>query len=438
MSATRATETVLSGWGNFAKASALVYAPVTSDECRSLLGQQLIARGAGRSYGDSALSSTVISTAYLNQFISFDAQLGVLSAQAGVSLDEILQLSIPKGWFLSVTPGTAAVTLGGAIASDVHGKNHHQDGTFCNHIVSIELLTGDGEIVVCSPEIEPELFRATCGGMGLTGIIISATLRLMPIQSTMIKQTAIKATGFEDICEKLAEYCDYKYSVAWIDCLKQGKGLGRSILFLGEHAATGDLCYRKKEPNSVPFYGPSFLLSASLMRLFNEFYFGRFAAESESIIPLYRYFYPLDAINNWNRLYGRKGFIQYQFVLPEHQSREGLQLLFNKITESGLGSFLAVIKRFGPANSNLLTFPMHGFTISLDFKICSRLFTLLSTLDIEIAALGGRVYLTKDSVLSETIFKKMYVNWEHFQAVRERYGAMDRFSSLQSRRLGLS
>ncbi|MDA9634165.1 FAD-binding oxidoreductase [Pseudomonadota bacterium] len=430
----------ISGWGNYPKQEAKILTPSSFTKLQAVIQQEksLIARGMGRSYGDSANADKVLQTSYCNHFIEFDDKTGRLIAEAGITLREILKVTVPKGWFLPVTPGTSYVTLGGAIASDVHGKNHHIDGTFGQHVESINLVLGTGEVIVASQAENIELFHATCGGMGLTGVIISVTMQLTPIRSSSINQKTIKAECIEAACEAFEDNSSATYSVAWIDCLAKGKRLGRSALILGEHAESGGLELDTKDPISVPFNTPSALLNSLTMKTFNSAYWHKAKHNHRQIVPLTPYFYPLDAIGNWNKLYGKSGFLQYQCVIPKCDGIANMRKLLTKIVESGEVPFLAVLKQFGKANDNLLSFPAEGYTLALDFKLTASTITTLHGLDELVLGMGGRVYLSKDAVMQEATFKLTYPKWEVFESVREKYGAIGKFSSAQSKRLGLA
>lgn len=427
------------GWGRYPTIDAEVILPSTRSEwIEAVQKHSSIARGLGRSYGDSANNRTVLQTNHIDHYIAFDGVNGLLACEAGVSINEILRLIVPRKWFIPVTPGTSHVTIGGAIASDVHGKNHHLCGTFTQYVQSMELLLGTGEIVKTSPSCLPELFHATCGGMGLTGIILSATIKLKPILSSEINQTMIKASCLESAIEQFETYESSPYSVAWIDCLATGKGLGRSLLMLGEHATEGSLVVSQKRPTNVPINLPTNVLNAYSIKTFNTLYFAKSLNQiSKNKLSFETYFYPLDKLSNWNRLYGKQGFIQYQFVIPKQAGLLGLQDILQRIAHSGRGSFLAVLKTFGEQNQNLLSFPREGYTLALDFKADEATFQLVRSLDEVVLGYGGRIYLTKDALMTEKTFKQSYSKWQEFEEVRARYSALGKFSSSQSRRLGL-
>lgn len=427
--------TKLTSWGKHPIIDANIISPHKQD--LTSLNIEGIARGLGRSYGDSALSEQVIELKKLAYFIGFDEKEGLLHCEAGVTLDEILKVFVPKGWFLSVTPGTKFVTVGGAIASDVHGKNHHIEGSFSDHVESFLLVQKD-TLLTCSRDENSDLFHATCGGMGLTGIITEATFKLKAIKSAYINQKTVKAKNLDMALKLFDKYEDYTYSVAWIDCLSTGDNLGRSLLMLGEHALSGELKPHQDGKLNMPCDMPSFLLNKYTIQAFNSAYFNKqLRAEINNTVHYEPFFYPLDGINNWNRMYGKKGFTQYQFVIPMEAGKEGLTEILNAIAESKQGSFLAVLKVFGNGNKNLLSFPMRGYTLALDFKLNDKLFELLDRLDIIVRKYDGRLYLSKDVRMSEYMFKTSYPQWEEFQKLREQHGVGKLYHSLQSSRIGL-
>lgn len=432
--------TEICGWGRYPKQDAQLLKPSTSKLLASISKQEnsFIARGMGRSYGDSAIAPKVLQTTYINHFIEFDERNGKLTVEAGITLNEILKVIVPKGWFLPVTPGTSYSTVGGAIASDVHGKNHHIAGTFGQHVCSLSILLATGEVLITSSEHHADLFHATCGGMGLTGIILSATIQLIPIKSSYINQKTIKADCIEAACEAFENNNGSTYSVAWIDCLSRGKSLGRSVLMLGEHAEQGELEIDVGQKVSVPFTTPAALLNSFTMKVFNTAYWHKSKHSLRQVVPIMPYFYPLDGIGKWNMLYGKKGFLQFQFVLPKSDGVTNMRNLLTEITNSGEGSFLAVLKQFGNANDNFLSFPTEGYTLALDFKLTESTLRTVRKLEDIVVDMGGRIYLTKDAVMKEKTFKATYPNWEKFESVREQYGAIGKFSSTQSQRLGLA
>ncbi len=427
--------TKITSWGKYPSIDAKLITPPTP---KSLSKQQTgISRGLGRSYGDSALAKNIIVSERLNHFISFDNETGLLCCEAGVSLHDILTTLVTKGWFLPVTPGTKFVTVGGAIASDVHGKNHHLEGSFSDHVTSLTLIINGNEIT-CSREDNPDLFYATCGGMGLTGIITEATFKLKPIKSAYINQKVVKAKNLETALALFEQYKEATYSVAWIDCLATGDDLGRSLLMFGEHAEKGRLTTHKDGLLNMPCDMPSFLLNQYTIQAFNSAYYNKqLKEEVNNTVHYDPFFYPLDGIHNWNRMYGSNGFTQYQFVIPKEAGKEGLTEILAAIAESKQGSFLAVLKVLGEGNNNHLSFPMQGYTLALDFKINDKLFELLDRLDVIVKKYQGRLYLAKDARMSEQMFKAGYPQWQEFQKIRKKYAADKLYNSLQSTRIGL-
>lgn len=428
-------------WGRFPRVDAEEVSPRNEADAQDFINHTsgVTPRGLGRSYGDSSLGKNLVNTRNLDHLIDFDEETGLLTCQSGVSLDEILRVFVPRGWFLPVTPGTKFITVGGAIACDVHGKNHHVEGTFADHVTSLKLLVGGGEVLETSPSLHADLFRATCGGMGLTGLILEATFRLKKINSSHIVETTYKCANLDEVISRFEETKDATYSVAWIDCLATGNNLGRSLLMVGEHAQQGPLEAHDNKAIPVPFDFPAFLMNKFTMTVFNWLYFNKALRKKHTrTIPYQPFFYPLDVARDWNRLYGKPGFTQYQFVLPFSSGVEGLREVLNLIAQSGKGSMLAVLKVFGEKNDNVLSFPTAGYTLALDFKVEDSVFPLLEKLDAAVLRHGGRLYLTKDSRMSEKTFKQSYPRWEEFESTRGRYGVDGLYTSLQSQRLGLA
>jgi len=435
------TSTSLAGWGQWPTVDAEVDRIRDLDHLAAAVrSAPLIPRGLGRSYGDSSLGSHVADLTGLDNLIQFDDATGVLTCQAGVSLAEVLAVFVPRGWFLPVTPGTRFVTVGGAIASDVHGKNHHVAGSFSDHVDSFRLMTATGELLPVSRTEHPDLFRATCGGMGLTGVIVEATFRMQPIRSRNIDETVIKTPHLAAALDAFDAYGAATYSVAWIDLCATGQHLGRSLLMVGEHATDGDLTAVPRQPRAdLPISAPTFALNRFTVRAFNRLYYERIRGEiTEHRVGIEPFFYPLDAINNWNRLYGHRGFLQYQFVIPQDAGREPVIEAVNRIAQSGLASPLAVLKQFGPGNDNFLSFPRAGYTLAVDVQATDDALRLCDALDSVVTAAGGRVYLTKDARMSRETFVAGYPDLGSFEVVREKYGASGHFVSAQSQRLGIA
>lgn len=429
----------ISGWGRYPKIDAQIHIAQTREQISTLVlnTDNILARGLGRSYGDSSLSQNILHTAYLDHFLAFDEGTGLLKCSSGVSLAQIIKCFLPRGWFLPVTPGTAFVTIGGAIASDVHGKNHSIHGSFSEYITELELLLGNGETVLCSPLEKPELFHATCGGMGLTGIILTATIRLKPTVSSNILQTTIKIADIDALFSAFEEYAQASYCVAWIDGLRRGKNLGRGIFMRGEHAEDNIQSVQPPKGHSLPLIIPFNSINTVNIRLFNTLYYTIKKAQYRKKINFESFFYPLDGLSNWNYLYGASGFIQYQFVLPDHSSLQGVRDILEFIQNSGCSPCLIVIKKLGEENLNYLSFPMKGYTLAIDFKASPAVLTLLNQLDTLVLKYGGRLYLTKDARMSAWMFKEGYPRWEAFENVRAKYHALGKFTSSLSLRIGL-
>ena len=444
----------LASWGKYPVVDTVVKSPKTESALAACLAESksAIGRGLGRSYGDSALNDTcVVSSLRLNLMESFDESSGVLVAEAGVSLADILEAFVPRGWFLPVTPGTKFVTLGGAIAADVHGKNHHVAGSFSRHVLWFDLWTPALGLVRCSRAENADIFHATAGGHGLTGFILRAAVKLERIASAFIAQRTVKAGNLDGIMEAFERYAALPFSVAWIDCLKTGAGLGRSIFMGGRFAAPEDIPAKhlrrpfeplKPRALSVSVNFPAFALNPLSVRAFNALYYGRAPQVVSANIATYNsFFYPLDAIRDWSRIYGKRGFTQYQFVLPLESAAEGLPKVLRTIAESGQGSFLAVLKLFGKQEefAGNISFPREGYTLALDFPINGKLFPLLDRLDALVLDYGGRHYLAKDARMKAYVFAKGYGDaLRQFMAVKSRLDPQGILASAQSRRLGLT
>lgn len=430
----------LHSWGNYPRVDSTIFDYTDERDLYDIMQNHhdIIPYGNGRSYGDSALNTNIIHTIKHKYFLSFDKNSGILHCESGVLLSEILDVFVPRGWFLSATPGTKLITVGGAIAADVHGKNHHVVGSFSDVVVSLRLVMPDGRSIECSHTENRELFRATCGGMGLTGVITDARIRLQPIRSAFIDQVSVKTKNLRETFEAFEAYKNFTYSVAWIDCLAAGENLGRGILTVGEHATDGNLVYNSGAKLAVPIDLPSMTLNKFSVKAFNMLYYAKAkSGVSRQKVSIDNFFYPLDAIGHWNRIYGTNGFLQYQFVLPKEESYTGLQKILGKINSAGKGSFLVVLKLFGKGNDNYLSFPMEGYTLALDFKIEPELFPLLDTLDEIVLTHGGRFYLAKDSRITKEVFEQGYPHIETFRTLRKEYKLHETLQSLQSKRIGI-
>ena len=440
----------LSGWGRYPRELADTIRPLTVEQARPPLEGPMISRGQGRSYGDAAMLShgLVMLTENLSRFLSFDEKSGLLRTEAGTTLDEILQRFVPQGWFPSVVPGTKSVSLGGAVAADIHGKNHHRDGPFGDSVIDFDIVLADGTQRTCSRENDSDLFWATVGGMGLTGIVTNVTLKLARIETPYVIAQHHQARNLDQSLEMLdSPVWDDHYTVAWLDCLAKGASLGRSILMRGHHARLEELPKqlrerlppRRRSQHDLRFDFPSWFLNPFAVRAFNEVYYRwQGFRQSPFVCDYESFFFPLDRIGNWNRMYGKRGFVQYQCVLPLAESRRGLRLLLGETVKSGGASFLAVLKRFGPEGKGFLSFPHEGYTLTLDFALGDpRLFPFLERLDQIVVKHGGRIYLAKDARLQAGVFREMYPRLENWLRIKAEVDPRNRFDSDLARRLGL-
>jgi FAD/FMN-containing dehydrogenase len=444
----------LSGWGNCPVEECEVYRPERVSELIEIVREahqpHLIARGLGRSYGDAALNrgSGVVQSDRLDRMLDFDPGTGILTCEAAVSLAEIIEAFLPRGFFFPVTPGTKFCTLGGAIAADVHGKNHHKSGSMSAHLIDFRLVTARGEILTCSRDQHPDLFWATIGGMGLTGAVVEARVRLRRVETAYMRVDYEKARDLDVVLERCAASDDdYDYGVAWIDCLSRGRSMGRSVLMRANHALPEDLdgagaralrgLPRRLKPR-VPFMLPNATLNLWTMSVFNEVYY-RSHRSGRVIRDCDTYFYPLDAVHGWNRVYGRRGVLQYQFALPAQTSREALVEILGILTSSHRTSFLTVLKSFGAESQGLLSFPRPGFTLSLDLPHTGDdLIAQLHRFDQIVARHGGRIYLAKDVCLRPELVGEMYPRLARFREIKAKVDPEFRFSSSQARRLGIA
>lgn len=418
----------LQSWGRYPRVEQQVQAVAWRDQALPRVeGGTILPYGKGRSYGDSCLNGggTVLSTTLLDRFISFDPATGVLRCEAGVTLEEILRLVTWQGWFLPVTPGTKFVTVGGAIANDVHGKNHHRAGTFGRHVLRFELLRSDGQRLLCSPTENADWYRATIGGLGLTGLIVWAEVQLRRMSNPYILNETIRFRNLDEFFElSRASDADYEYVVAWVDCLRTGKSLGRGHFFRGNHAPPQfDAVPLKRSHLSrrhglvVPFELPGWVLNPLTVRAFNFVYYHKqLRKRSEQLVHYDPFFYPLDSVHAWNRIYGRRGFLQFQCVVPFDRGDGAIRGILEEIGRSGLGSFLAVLKTFGDVPSpGMMSFPRPGVTLALDFANSGRkTHALFARLDQLTREYGGAVYPAKDALMSPESFAAYFPKREEF------------------------
>ena len=443
----------LSGWGNYPVESCHVSRPETEGALRKVVlrGEQptYISRGLGRAYGDSALNrdqGVILQTAQ-DRLLAFDAQHGRLVCEAGVSFAEIIEVFLPRGWALPTTPGTKFVTVGGAIAADVHGKNHHGDGSLGNYVIELQLLTATGQVLDCSRDENPDIFWATIGGMGLTGCIVSATIQLVPVETAHLHVDYHRTANLGATLECFAATNrDHRFSVAWIDCLGRGNALGRSVVMLGNYAPLSalpaalqakPLRLPRRRQVSVPFYLPSVALNSWSVGIFNEAYYRRHP-DGRRLVDWDSFFYPLDSVLHWNRIYGRRGFLQYQVVFPPQTSHDALTRLLERLAARKQVPFLAVLKSMGPAGPGWLSFPFEGHTLALDLPHCGETMDrIMRELDDLVLENGGRLYLAKDATMSAETFRAMYPGLARFRQLKAGIDPDNRFSSSQARRLGI-
>lgn len=420
-------------WGMYPKTKALVREVDSRKEDFSEVTQGIepqasyLPYGQGRSYGDSCLNdnNVLILTEKLNHFIELNPETGILKVEAGLTLKEILEHIVPRGWFLPVVPGTQYVTIGGAIANDIHGKNHHVAGTFGCHVKSFELLRSDGSRHNCSPNENPGLYRATIGGLGLTGLIVWAEIQLKKIASPWIARETLRFSHLAKFFEYTLESDNkYEYTVGWMDCLSQGADLGRGVFFRGNHLLlkeVSDLKIKKEKIKTFPFYAPEFVLNRLSMKTFNSVYYHTHPSKKSELVHYRPFFFPLDSINRWNRLYGKRGFFQYQCVVPFQGSESPIYDIIETFAKSGLGSFLTVIKTFGKAASpGLLSFPRPGVTLTLDVPNEGRkTLRVLDSLDEKVMDAGGRVYPAKDARMSKESFQQYFPERTEFEKYKD-------------------
>jgi decaprenylphospho-beta-D-ribofuranose 2-oxidase len=442
----------LTGWGRTAPSTAAVHvvdAAAVGDVIASAGSRGVIARGLGRSYGDAALNAGGVVLELVDPgVVELDEEHGLCTVSAATSLDTVMRKLIPRGYFVPVTPGTRHVTVGGAIAADIHGKNHHVDGSFGNHLREIELVDGRGTVRRLDPDETSDEFWATVGGMGLTGVITSATFALKPVETALMRVDTRRVVNLDELLRMMAETDDdYTYSVAWIDLLSTGRSMGRSVLTRGEHASYFELRDRLRDdalrfdPSprlTAPAIVPNGLVNKLSIRAFNELWFRKAPRDRHGQLQsISGFFHPLDGVRDWNTMYGSRGFVQYQFVVP-FGAEDVLRETVRRISAAGLASFLAVLKRFGSSNSGLLSFPIPGWTLALDLPATPDLVGLLDHLDRLVASASGRIYLAKDSRATAGTIAAMYANLPAFLAVRQRLDPDGVFISDLARRLELS
>lgn len=410
---------IFESWGRYptSQPSSAVDLAWIQDLRPKTLHAPLLAYGKGRSYGDVCLNDggTLVAMDRCARILAFDTTTGVITAEAGLAISDLLRVIVPRGWFVPVTPGTKHVTLGGAIANDVHGKNHHRVGTFGCHVHAVTLVRTDGTVMECSPQHHADMFAATIGGLGLTGIITTVTLQLIPIASRMIDEESIKARSLREVIDlTIASDHEWDYTVSWIDVLATGSSLGKGLVLRGNFSTTSDgtLHAPWKEPLlRIPLQGPTWLLSKPTIAMFNTVWYGKqFGRMHRRHIDLEPFFYPLDAVERWNLLYGSRGMLQYQCVVPLDGGEDAMRRILSTMQGGGISSFLAVVKMFGDVQSpGIMSFPRPGLTLTLDMPIGGkRMFDALDRCDAIVHDMGGRIYPAKDARVHGTMFRSMY------------------------------
>ncbi len=431
----------ISGWGNNLVVNSKINYPRNINEIIGIIKDYkfkgILVRGMGRSYGDVALNENIISLKYYKKTLELDEKDGLLRCSSNVTISEINDLIISKGWFLNITPGSKFVSVGGAIANDVHGKNHHKDGSFSDYLEEFDIIKDNGEILTCSNVTNSELFYATCGGLGLTGIITNVKIKLLRIKSKNIDVRIVKTNNFEETIQKLNEFKDYKYLVAWTDTLSKKK-IGRSIIFCGEHSNDGDLNYKKQKNFKIPSLFGSFLMNSICLRLFNIFYYLFHKNNQKLKKDINNFFYPLDTVNNWNKLYGKNGFTQIQLLIKQNKKSKNLLLeIINYFTEKGFYSYLTTLKEYGEGNKNILSFGEKGLSITLDIPLNKKFSKVYEEFEKKFNNEDIKVYLAKDSFMSQNFFKNTYSKLNNFIKLQKRFNSNSTFKSKLSQRLGL-
>lgn len=415
----------IQGWGRFPSMQARVISPADTAELSEAVinNTELLAVGAMKAYGDACLANTVLNTTLCNNIIVFDADSGLIEVECGLTFAQLIEIVVPKGWFPYVTPGTSTVTMGGALAADVHGKNHHAEGSFVNYVQWFDLIRANGKTIRCSREQNSELFWASAGGMGQTGVIVRLCLQLKKIHSDAIIQELSVFEDLDALMDSFEVFEKRTYSVAWIDLLNKGRG----VLFTGEHAEDKTTFNSPPAPTpkwTFPKFFPGFMLNNWTIQVFNQVYFyWHRRKQGIKSVPLATFFYPLDSIAHWNRGYGKSGFIQYQCVFPESGSKEGLLALIQAIKQQQYYPFLTVLKKMGPGVPEAInSFPRKGFTLAMDFPVTPRIKTLVDAFDQIVLTFGGRVYRAKDALsdarlspLDESGFEQKFVSRQHLR-----------------------
>ena len=433
----------IAGWGNNNIIQSEIFYPKNEEEIvkfvKALKNESIITRGLGRSYGDISLNKKTLSLEKYEKYFDFNKDCGILKCSTNISIAEVLEKIVNKGWTLNISPGSKFVTIGGAIANDVHGKNHHRDGSFSDYIEKIKIIIPDGTIRECSNTINKELFRATCGGAGLTGVITSVSLKLFKIKSKNINVQVFKTKSITETLIKFKELNKSKYLVAWLDLINS-KNYGKSIIFSAEHSEDNDFNFKLKKSFKIPNIFGKFLMNNFFMAFFNQFYYFIHKNKSKVKKDLDSFFYPLDKVYNLNELYGKNGFTQIQ-VLIKDKEKEKYEEILDEIIKffknKKIYSFLTTLKEYGVGNNNYLSFPEKGLCIALDLPLSNNFFEIYKEFEKNISRYNVKIYLAKDSFMSKNFFKNSYDKVDSFNEIKKKIDPNSKFESIQSQRLGL-
>jgi decaprenylphospho-beta-D-ribofuranose 2-oxidase len=433
---------MISGWGRYNNCNVEVLKSKNINLIKNKIKQSpnntFICRGLGRSYGDSSINDKIFDLSNLQKKFQLFEKKKEIKCTSNFSIKELLSILLKKNFFLKVTPGSQYVTIGGAIASDVHGKNHHIDGSFCDYVNEIEVLLANGKIIKCSKTINKKLFISTCGGMGLTGIILSAKIQLLKIPSNFIKETIVKSNSLKETMNYFKNFNHKKYIVSWIDSSAKKHKLGRGLIYIGEHIKQPNKNFSKYRSFNLPFEFPNFFLNNFFLKILNKIFFLKNLKFKKRIVEIKKYFYPLDNINNWNKIYGKSGFVQIQILISDNNLIKNLLKILLFFQKKNQVSFVTTLKKLGKKNENLLSFPDEGYTITFDIKNNKNLKTFYSGLEKILIKMNAKIYLTKDTLMSKNYFEKTYSNKNKFIKYKKIYDPKCKFSSYQSSRLGIT
>ena len=433
---------MINGWGKYGNYETRLYKPKTISLIKKKLNKSFtdtfICRGLGRSYGDSSINNKIINLSNFKKKFQISKIKKEITCSSNFSIKDLLPILLKENFFLKVTSGTQYVTIGGAIASDIHGKNHHKDGSFCDYVNEIQILLANGKILKCSKKKNQKLFFSTCGGMGLTGIILSAKIQLLKIPSSFIKEIMIKSNSLTETLSYFKKYNHKKYLASWIDTNATNKNLGRGIMYIGEHTKQKNKDFVKKTSLKIHFNFPNFFLNNFFLKLLSKIYFIKSLNYKEHVVDIKKYFYPLDNIENWNMIYGNKGFVQIQILISNQNLVKNLKKIILFFQKKNQISFVSTLKKMGAKNKNLLSFPENGYTITFDIKNNPNLKNFYDELEKILIKMNAKIYLTKDILMTKKYFKKTYSNASKFIRYKKIYDPKFKFTSYQSKRLGIT